>query len=177
MKTIAKSVIGIALLGTIGTNMAAANEIHFGGIYSTDQLRGVRFGYRTDSIKLPFLESFGNPDIALEPAINHWQNSNNHADNITALSISPIARWRLTDNKRPLYLEAGIGVAYMDDNQIGDRRLSTHAHFEDRIGMSWQYDTESDARISVQYTHYSNADIDTPNDGLDFYSIYWVYPL
>ncbi|MBR38006.1 MAG: acyloxyacyl hydrolase, partial [Idiomarina sp.] len=49
--------------------------------------------------------------------------------------------------------------------------------FEDRVGLSWQYSADSKARITVQYSHYSNADIERPNDGLDFYSIYWVLPI
>lgn len=154
-----------------------ADEVHVGAAYSTDQLRGARVGYRTDSTHFSFLEWAGNPEVAFEGALNHWQDSNNTADNISAFTLSPIFRWSLTDGPRPLYLEAGVGGSYIDSTRIGDRRLSTRFQFEDRVGLSWQYSTTSDARVSVQYTHYSNADIEQPNDGLDFFSVYWILPL
>ena len=81
--------------------------------------------------------------------------------------------WQLTDGPRPLYVEAGIGGSYLDGTRLGDRRLSTRFQFEDRIGLSWQYSAYSNARLTLAYVHYSNADIDSPNDGLDFFGLTW----
>jgi hypothetical protein len=154
-----------------------ADEWHVSASYSTDQLRGARIGYRTESTQFSFLDWAGSPQVSLEMGLNHWQDSNDTSDNITALTISPVFQWQLTESVTPLYLEAGIGGSYFDKTRIGDRRLSTQFQFEDRVGLSWQYSADSKARITVQYSHYSNADIERPNDGLDFYSIYWVLPI
>lgn len=159
------------------TTSTYAAEIHVGAAYSTDQLRGVRFGYRTDAKHYEWLDWAGSPTLAFEGALNQWQNSNDTSDNIFAVTLSPIVRWQLTESPQPLFLDAGIGASYIDQTRIGNRRLSTRFQFEDRIGLSWRYSADSDGRISLQYTHYSNADIEQPNDGLDFFSIYWVLPL
>ncbi|MGM7447249.1 acyloxyacyl hydrolase [Idiomarina sp. ST20R2A10] len=153
-----------------------ADEIHVAGAYSTDQLRGVRAGYRVTDLPIELPSWIGSPDVHLEAALNHWQDSNNTADNITAFTISPILSWHVAGAERPLYIEAGIGGSYFDKTRIGNRRLSTQFQFEDRVSLSWQYSQSSDARIALGYTHYSNADIKRPNDGLDFLWMSWVLP-
>lgn len=156
---------------------SVADEIHFSGAYSADQLRGVRAGYRVTDLPIQLPNWLGSPDLHLEAALNHWQDSNNTADNITAFTVSPIVSWQIAGTQRPLYLEAGIGGSYFDTTRLGDRRLSTQFQFEDRVSLSWQYNKTADARISLGYTHYSNADIKRPNDGLDFFWMSWVLPL
>lgn len=176
LSALSASMLLSPLLGVLPKPLQA-NEFHLGAAYSTDQLRGFRVGYRTETLAPAWLDWIGAPTLALEGALNQWQNSNDTADNITAFTVSPILSWRLIDSARPLFLEAGIGGSYIGQTRIGDRRLSTRFQFEDRVGISWQYSAESQARVSLQYTHYSNADIEQPNDGLDFFSIYWVLPL
>ncbi|PTC00284.1 acyloxyacyl hydrolase [Thalassospira xiamenensis] len=155
------------------------NEWHVSGSYSTDQLRGVRAGYRITDVDLSLLDHLtwlGSPKLHVEAAVNYWENSNDHADNIAALTVSPVLSWQLSEGRRPLFLEAGIGASLIDDKQIGDRGLSTTFQFEDRIALSWQYSVTSLARLTLGYTHYSNADLDSPNDGLDFFSLTWSAP-
>ncbi|HAS16156.1 MAG TPA: acyloxyacyl hydrolase [Idiomarina abyssalis] len=153
-----------------------ADEVHFTGAYSTDQLRGVRAGYRVTNLPVELPTWIGSPKLHVEAALNHWQDSNNTEDNITAFTISPILSWHIAGAQRPLFLEAGIGGSYFDKTQISNRRLSTQFQFEDRISLSWQYNRSSSARIALGYTHYSNADIKRPNDGLDFFWLSWALP-
>ncbi|TDP28435.1 lipid A 3-O-deacylase PagL [Idiomarina aquatica] len=163
-------------LGLMNSASAQADEWHMAGSYSTDQLRGARVGYRVTDIRLSILEDWtwlGDPKLHIEGALNNWQNSNDRSDNVFALTISPVLAWQLTDGPRPLYVEAGIGGSYLDGTRLGDRRLSTRFQFEDRIGLSWQYSAYSNARLTLAYVHYSNADIDSPNDGLDFFGLTW----
>ena len=167
----------VPLLSSFAISSAAANEWHVAGSYSADQLRGVRTGYRITDIPLSILKWVGDPKLHLEAAVNYWQNSNNASDDLAALTISPILAWQLTEGARPLYLEAGIGGSYFEQTHLSNRRLSTQFQFEDRIGLSWQYSSSSDARITLSYFHYSNADIKRPNDGLDFFTLSWTTPL
>lgn len=155
---------------------SAANEFSFSAAYSTDQLRGLRLGYRVTHLPIDMPDWLGSPAVHLEGAINHWQDSNNTLDNITALTLSPVFAWKLAGTKRPLYLEAGIGGSYFEETELGDRQLSTHFQFEDRIALAWQYSETSHARIRFGYSHYSNADIKQPNDGLDYYWLSWDFP-
>lgn len=181
-----KLIISMLFLSFMTTAQASGNnqqgELHIAGSYSSDQLFGLRAGYRSPDTSqglLPesVLSLIGNPKLYFEGAVNVWRDSNNANDKLTALTLSPVFQWRIAGQQRPLYLEAGIGIAALDDNSIGDRKLSIHFQFEDRIGLSWNYDTDSDARITLGYSHYSQADIDRPNDGLDFVSLAWNYPL
>ncbi|WP_241970451.1 acyloxyacyl hydrolase [Pseudidiomarina sediminum] len=173
------SALAAALLCTPA--VASAAEFHVAGAYSADQLWGMRVGLRSNALEqqlLPnnVLDLIGSPSIYLEGALNQWRDSDNHDDKLNALTLLPIFQWHLAGEQRPLYLEAGIGVALLDDSTISNRDLSIHFQFEDRIGLSWQYGTNSKARVSVVYTHYSQADLDRPNDGLDFFSLNWHYP-
>lgn len=171
----------IMFLSLVTTVNADADEWHIGAAYSPSHERGVRLGYRLTDLgwQLPsgLQQWFGDPEIGLEGALNVWQNSDRHSDNITALTLSPMFRWQLTESATPIYLEAGIGGSYLDQTSIGDRDLSTHFQFEDRVGVSWQFDPDSKQLLSLYFSHYSNADIEAPNDGVNFFSLYWVMPL
>ncbi|QJR81168.1 acyloxyacyl hydrolase [Alteromonas pelagimontana] len=166
----------LSVFGLVTPTSVYADEWHITSSYSTDQLRGARVGYRWTDISVSILQDWkwlGSPKLHLEGALNNWQNSNDHSDNIFAFTISPVLAWQLSDGPRPLYLEAGIGGSYLDATRLSNRRLSTRFQFEDRIGVSWQYLAHSDARIMLSYVHYSNADINRPNDGLDFFGLTW----
>ncbi|MDX1536956.1 acyloxyacyl hydrolase [Arsukibacterium sp.] len=165
-------VIVVANLGFF----CGADELHVSAAYSTDQLRGVRAGYRVTNIPVELPEWTGSPALHIEAALNHWQNSNNTSDNITAFTISPVLSWLVAGTKRPLFVEVGIGGSFFDTTRLANRHLSTHFQFEDRLSLSWQYSRNSEASITLGYTHYSNADFKLPNDGLDFYWLSWAKP-
>lgn len=159
---------------------ARADEWHIAGSYSTDQMRGARIGYRWTNIPLNIIPDWGwlgQPKLHLEAAVNSWQNSNDRSDNIFAATLSPVLAWQLMDGPRPLYLEAGVGASYLDTNHINGHRLSTGFQFEDRIGLSWQYSAYSLDRLTLSYVHYSNANIERPNHGLDLITLTWTKPI
>jgi hypothetical protein len=174
-------IFATALIAANASVPIKAQEFHVGAVYSADQLWGGRMGLRSDNYAqqlLPesWLAAIGNPAISFEGALNHWQDSNNSDDKLTALTLSPVFQWQIAGEQRPLFFEAGIGVSALDGATIGDRNLSIHFQFEDRVALSWQYSSASKARVSLAYTHYSQADIDRPNDGLDFFSLNWHIP-
>ncbi|WP_417687747.1 acyloxyacyl hydrolase [Pseudidiomarina sp.] len=174
-------IIATALVSASASQQLCAQEFHVGAVYSADQLWGGRIGLRSDNYAqalLPdsWLAAIGSPTLSFEGAVNHWQDSNNSNDKLTALTLSPVFQWHIAGNQRPLFFEAGIGLSALDGSSIGDRKLSIHFQFEDRVALSWQYSNASKARLSFAYTHYSQADIDRPNDGLDFFSLNWHIP-
>lgn len=185
MTTLSNKLLGVTLgtllLPALLSPTAHADEFHLTASYSTDHLTGIRLGYRwTDGPKIlpeAWFAWVGSPRVHWELGLNTWVNSRNSDDRINAVTFSPVLQWALTHGERPLFLEAGIGVSVLDEQRISDRNLSISFQFEDRIGISWQYDPFSDARISFGYAHYSQADLDRPNDGLDFWSLTWHKPL
>jgi lipid A 3-O-deacylase len=99
-----------------------------------------------------------------EASLNYWKGSSNE---IFAAAISPVFTASFCSDCRHVpYVEAGIGVALLSDNQIDGRNLSTAFQFEDRIGVGLRSDKLD---LHVRYMHYSNADISKPNDGVDMY--------
>ncbi|SDB19336.1 Lipid A 3-O-deacylase (PagL) [Pseudidiomarina indica] len=185
MKNIKNKTFGVLLGGlllpALLSSPVQADELHVAASYSTDHLNGLRVGYRwTDGPKIlpeSWFALVGSPRVHWELGLNTWVNSRHSDDRLNALTFSPVLQWTLTQSNRPLFLEAGIGVSLLDDQQISDRDLSISFQFEDRIGLSWQYDPISEARLSFSYAHYSQADLARPNDGLDFWVLTWHVPI
>ncbi|EKE83886.1 acyloxyacyl hydrolase [Idiomarina xiamenensis] len=159
------------------SGLAQADEIQLGGFYSPAQIAGARLGYRFDALPLELPDWTGKPKIFFEGSLNSWYDHHRNGRTITAVAMSPVFQWQISDEGDPVFIEAGIGATLIDGTRIRGRDLSSHYQFEDRIGISWQYDPVSKARLTLSYFHYSNADLQTPNDGLDFVALNWNYPL
>lgn len=70
------------------------------------------------------------------------------------------------------YLEAGIGVNLISSDHFGPRRLSTHFQFGELlgVGLAWgaaEPGGSGEISFGVRFSHYSNARIKTPNDGVE----------
>lgn len=132
--------IVVALTASIPLSSAKAHEVHVAGAYSPDQIQGTRIGYRWVDVSSGPLRNWAwlkQPTLHVQGAINKWHDSSNYSDNIHALTVSPVLAWQLSQNVRPLFFEAGIGVSYLERYTINGRNLSTRFQFEDRIGISW----------------------------------------
>lgn len=99
-----------------------------------------------------------------------WEASANYWDagdgDLWAAALSPVlalylgnagARWQP-------YIEGGIGAAFISETSLAGREFSTTFQFENRLGIGirgerWDF--------HVRYLHYSNADIEEPNNGMD----------
>lgn len=107
-----------------------------------------------------------------ELSVNRWSDD----ETITALALSPVLT--VFPNRvtavRP-YLELGIGVALLSDRRIGGRDLSTRFQFEDRIGAGVRFGDAHRHDLNLRFMHYSNADIEQPNNGLDVYMLSYGY--
>ncbi|KFZ31320.1 hypothetical protein IDSA_00885 [Pseudidiomarina salinarum] len=169
---IASAVIGTALT----TGSAVANEWHLAYAHSEDDVRGLRAGYRWTDLPYRMPDWLGRPELQVETSLNYWQYNADHSENLAAVTLSPLLQWQFTEGSEPIFFEFGVGAALMDDTAIADRDLSTHFQFEDRLAVSWQYNQETDARVSLTLSHYSNLDFEHPNDGLDFISLRWERP-
>lgn len=99
----------------------------------------------------------------------------NEGDDNAALLLTPAFRYTFTTGSaaRP-FIEAGIGAALFLDTRHEGRQFSTAFQFEDRLAAGMHL---GDGELSLAYTHYSNADIKTPNDGLDIVALGYRHPL
>lgn len=98
----------------------------------------------------------------------------NEGDDNAALLLTPAFRYTFTTGSaaRP-FVEAGIGAAVFLDTRYEDRGFSTAFQFEDRLAAGMHL---GDGELALAYTHYSNADIKTPNDGLDILAVGYRHP-
>jgi lipid A 3-O-deacylase len=57
--------------------------------------------------------------------------------------------------------------------RFADKTISTAFQFGDHIGVGFQLTPQS--RLSLRYSHFSNASIKTPNPGLDVTQLTYTY--
>lgn len=101
-----------------------------------------------------------------EVGLNYWVGESN---NVHAISYAPVFKLLFNSfqaNEYQPYIDFGIGVALVSDTQIDDRNLSSAFLFEDRISIGISKDAWD---FYIRYMHYSNAGIQSPNEGIDIY--------
>lgn len=67
------------------------------------------------------------------------------------------------------YAELGLGVALFSNDQLGDKQFSTHFQFSQHVLLGVEIARRGFA--GLQYAHYSNGDLEDPNDGIDLHEV------
>lgn len=99
----------------------------------------------------------------------YWE-SGNGSDSNNSLSFAPVFVYEFAgQNMRPV-IEAGVGVALFSDTEVDGNDLGSAFQFEDRLGLGLRF---SGQEVGVRAVHYSNAGLQTPNDGVESYSLYY----
>ncbi len=65
---------------------------------------------------------------------------------------------------------AGFSNTYVEDNNLG-----SSFQFEDRIGFGLRF--AGGHEVGIRATHYSNAGIKSPNDGIESYALHYTLAL
>lgn len=95
-------------------------------------------------------------------------------DDNAALIVTPAFRYTFADTATQPFVEAGVGGALFLDTRYEGRNLSTAFQFEDRIAAGLHVGR---GEVALAFTHYSNADIKKPNNGLDMVTLGYRHPL
>jgi lipid A 3-O-deacylase len=133
---------------------------------SADNIDVFRFGLQKPFSSRWFESRAGALSGYFELSYNLWDKS---GDTTHGAAFSPVFAYYFNlENNRHIspYIEAGIGAAYIDEYRIAGRNLSSNFQFEDRIGIGVLIDRLD---IKFGYMHYSNADLASPNDGIDIW--------
>ncbi|SFI11850.1 acyloxyacyl hydrolase [Modicisalibacter xianhensis] len=96
------------------------------------------------------------------------------SDDNAALIVTPAFRYTFADTATQPFVEAGVGGALFLDTRYEGRNLSTAFQFEDRIAAGLHVGR---GEVALAFTHYSNADIKKPNNGLDMVTLGYRHPL
>jgi lipid A 3-O-deacylase len=90
----------------------------------------------------------------------------------TVVGVMPMLRWRPNEGRALWFVDAGIGLVYIDGvYQRGFKRFSTRGNFDDRIGFGRNFGPGRNQEWSVQLQHVSNADARKPNPGENFVQV------
>lgn len=85
--------------------------------------------------------------------------------------VTPAFRYHF--NEQRSFIEAGVGASLFLDKHLESRDLSTAFLFETRLAAGFHLNSETE--IGVSATHYSNADIEQPNDGFEIVALTYRY--
>jgi lipid A 3-O-deacylase len=106
-----------------------------------------------------------------EAYISHWSAEaiGGGRQSLTQLGLVPVLRLRFDQGRSNWFVEAGIGVSWLDKiYRTPDKRTSTAGNFHDMLGVGRSFGPNRDRELSLRYVHFSNADIKKPNPGVDF---------
>lgn len=84
-------------------------------------------------------------------------------------AFSAMLRFSRKDARFGPYAEVGLGAAVFDHVRLANKNFSTGFQFTERVGLG--FDFPGGWFAGWQYSHYSNASIKTPNDGIDFHQL------
>ncbi len=117
-----------------------------------------------------FLNDY-NLNLRLEFSTQKWHANN--ASNNYVLSINPVFQYQWHFEPVSVFIEAGIGVAFVSETRYLDRNLGANWLFEDKLGVGVIINRHH--RLGVFFMHYSNADLASHNDGADSIGINYGY--
>lgn len=104
----------------------------------------------------------------------YWQ-AGEQAGGRHSLSFAPVFVYEFGSGDIKPFIEAGIGVAVFSGTTAGDQKFGSAFNFEDRIGAGLKFgDTQ---RVGLRVTHYSNAGIKEPNDGIESYALFYSHKI
>ena len=104
----------------------------------------------------------------------YWQ-AGEQAGGRHSLSFAPVFVYEFGSANIKPFIEAGIGVAVFSGTTAGDQKFGSAFNFEDRIGAGLKFgDTQ---RVGLRVTHYSNAGIKEPNDGIESYALFYSHKI
>lgn len=92
------------------------------------------------------------------------------SNDLFIISVQPMLSYDINES---FYIEAGVGIAYFSEKELNDRRFGTNFQFKESIGFGYKFNKEIES--TLKYVHYSNADLNKENSGLDMVMLQVVY--
>ena len=100
-----------------------------------------------------------------------------HTD-LVDVGLTPVFRLQrdaeLSSGVTP-FAEAGVGAHLVSDTELGRHDLSSTFLFGSQIGVGLGFGNSGQYQLSYRFQHLSNADIETPNDGIELHLLRFAY--
>ena len=114
----------------------------------------------------------GRLELTGEFGLSYWDaRQGREPASLWQLSAIPMLRW-WPDGGR-FFVEGGIGPTLVNHTQFAGKTISTAFQFGDHLGVGYQLTPK--ARVSLRVSHFSNADIKSPNPGFTLLQASWTY--
>jgi lipid A 3-O-deacylase len=143
------------------------------------------YGYHTDMGRIAWSRAWDQRWFADSPwflsgywdvALGRWTPHNAAGSNhdVTDFGLTPV--WRLRPSQYygsiSPFVEAAVGFHYISDHQIyAGRDMSTHFQFGDHVGAGLTLGEHHDWDVMLRLQHLSNAGLQNPNPGINFYQV------
>jgi lipid A 3-O-deacylase len=163
--------VAAALVGINTTAYAAGVEFSVG--QTGEHTQTYRLGMKFDWDKSWFQSDVGRLTGYWDGAYTYWDGDTHSSNN--SVSFSPVFVYEFAGETVKPYVEAGIGVAVFSSTEVEDNKLGSAFNFEDRIGFGLRF--AGGHEVGIRATHYSNAGIKEPNDGIESYALHYTMPL
>jgi lipid A 3-O-deacylase len=163
--------IAAALMGNSFTAQAAGVEFAVGE--TSESTMTYRLGMQLDWDKSWLQSDVGRLTGYWSGAYTYWEgdkSSSNHS-----LSFSPVLIYEFAGQNVKPYVELGVGVAVFANTEVENNQLGNAFQFEDRFGFGLRF--AGGHEVGIRATHYSNAGISSPNDGVESYALHYTMPL
>ena len=105
----------------------------------------------------------------------YWEGESGYSSGEQSLSFAPVFVYEFGKGYVKPFVEAGIGVALFSSTRVGEQDLGSAFNFEDRFGLGLKFGETQ--RVGIRATHYSNAGIKQPNDGIESYALFYSHSL
>ncbi|WP_162618065.1 acyloxyacyl hydrolase [Shewanella halifaxensis] len=130
-----------------------------------------RLSYSHDLTMLDdFLKPY-NIGLRLETSVQRWDDVGHQANHV--VSLNPVFHYLWHFEPMSIFIELGIGAAYVENSIYLDRNLGSHWLFEDKLGLGVVI--KRNHKIGLFFMHYSNADLASHNDGADSIGLSYGY--
>ncbi len=100
-----------------------------------------------------------------------WDDPKPHREgDLAEVALRPTFRLQRGPERagRP-YLEGAIGIHFLSETVVSDRELSTNFHFGSHLGVGFYFGPKNRYDLTLRLQHLSNAGIENPNPGINFY--------
>ena len=154
------------------STLAQADGVEFSVGQSSESTMTYRLGVQFDWDKSWLESDIGRLTGYWDAAYTYWDGKDYSGTH--SLSFSPVLVYEFGSGSVKPYIEAGIGVSVFSHSYVEERQFGSAFNFEDRIGLGLRF--AGGHEVGLRATHYSNASIKQPNDGIESYALHYKMP-
>jgi len=140
-------------------------------------------GSSTDAYQVALLSDFGQTFFNgrvkqyWEFGYSRWSSDMGPNKDLDVININPVFTYEFgsPDQAYVPYIDFSIGIAYMSDITIADKKLGQRFQFDDRLGFGARFGSEKRHDVALNLRHVSNAGLASDNAGFNVVSVAYSY--